>query len=245
MVTTNNHAILVDAGPPTMGDSLVRYLRRHSVSHLDFVIATHPHADHIGGLSTLFAEKSVDTLLCAYHPHTTQTYENYVAAAKHAHIPRVAARRGDSYHRENLHIEILHPDTLWGSLNNGSVVARLSIGAHTMLLTGDAEKEVEEELLKHTPDALYAPVLKVGHHGSNSSSTHEFLAAVAPRIALIQCGKNSPYGHPHPRALRRIHATGADIFSTAQHGSIRLKGVPHNRWRLIPEHPYPPLEPLP
>ena len=185
------------------------------------MIATHPHADHIGGLIDVFHSFVVGEVIDPGVTHTTMTYNNYMATIDFYDIPFTVGRKGMEWSlSENADFRLLHPQNPSSDhLNNASVVALVSLGEITLLLTGDAEKEAEQEMLADA-HLLAADILKVGHHGSWTSSTTAFLDAVQPEISVIMCGIDNDYGHPHGVALERLQASGTEIFRTDLNGSI-------------------------
>lgn len=214
-------AVLIDAGDRGLGETVVQYLRDQGVSRLDLVIATHAHADHIGGLAEVLTEFPVEEIMDPGAVHTSRTFEDYLDIVEDKGIAFTEARAG--LHRDlgsGLGLEILHPqDPLSGDLNNTSVVALLSYGKTSFLFTGDAEAPAEAEILERGYSGR-ADVLKVGHHGSGTSSSADFLKAVRPRVAVISLGDGNSYRHPHDEAMDRLDSIGAEIYQTDLHGSI-------------------------
>ncbi|MDQ7794709.1 MAG: ComEC/Rec2 family competence protein [bacterium] len=217
--------LLIDTGPDA--PSILDHLRRHGVRRLDVLVLTHPHQDHIGGARAVLADIPVATVYDSGKAHTSRTYESLLEAVElevEAGRTRfILARAGMRIDLDPaVTIEVLHPgdDVAGISVNNCSVVLKLTHGQVVFLLPGDAETEVEEALVASGLD-LTATVLKVGHHGSRSSTGAGFLAQVGPRVAVIMCGVN-PYGHPHPEVLDRLRAAGADVYSTRDRGTISV-----------------------
>ncbi len=222
LVTTPDKILLVDGGPRASG--VTAYLQDLEIETIDIVIGTHPHADHIGGLIEVFHSFTVGKVIDPGVSHTTVTYSDYMAAIENYEIPLKEGRKGMKWElSEGARMKLLHPVSPSSShLNNASVVARVTLGELVVLLTGDAEKEAEAQMLNDA-GLLPAHILKVGHHGSWTSSTTGFLEAVQPEVSVIMCGEDNPYGHPHDVAMERLNATGTDIYRTDLHGHIVIE----------------------
>ncbi len=220
-VLTPGKNLLIDGGWPNTG--VVEYLEQLDIEKIDIVIGTHPHADHIGGLINVFHAFEVDEVIDPAVVHTTATFNTYMSTIDFYDIPFTVGRRGIKRElSDNAHMVLLHPvDPDPGHLNNASVVARVTLGEITLLLTGDAEREAEQEMLE-VAELLSADILKVGHHGSWTSSNEAFLEAVQPTVSVIMCGIDNDYGHPHDVAIERLKATGTEIYRTDLHGHVLI-----------------------
>jgi competence protein ComEC len=240
------HAMLVDGGgklertaphgaivAQPLGDviatrTVMPFLLRHWVLHLDAVVLTHPHGDHAGGLPVILSRERVDQVYDSAQLYGGPAYRRALDVVRGRYIPYLIARRGEVFDLgRSTHVSVLAPEVplITGSssdINNNSVVLRVDYGRVAMLLTGDAQSEAEARLLSHGGADLRAAVLKVGHHGSAYSSTPAFLAAVRPSIAIISCGLHNLFGHPSPRTLAALHAVGASIYRTDLDGGISI-----------------------
>ena len=220
--------LLFDAGRDwTGGDAgrstVIPYLRRLGGDVRLFVLS-HPHADHVGGGSSVIAGLHPGAYWDGAYAGTSPPYRASLVAARDQHVEWRRVHPGDSLVVDGVRLHVLAPDSAWmiglKDPNAGSVVVLAEYGAVRMLLMGDAEKGEEERLVSAYGTSLRADVLKVGHHGSSTSSTEPFLAMVRPRVALISVGAGNMYGHPSASVLRSLTAVGAAVMRTDLEGSI-------------------------
>jgi len=223
LIQTEYGNLLIDAGERPNAQKVVAYLRGRGVEKLDYVIATHPHSDHIGGLPEILATFEVTAIilprLTEKNTPATQTYELLLRAIRDSGTKAIAAVPGGVYSLGELKLYILGPISQSSDMNNMSVTARVVYQKTAFLFTGDAEGSVERELLAGG-GVLSAAVLSAGHHGSKTSSTENFLAAVRPEMAVISSGRENSYGHPDQLALDRLAAAGARVLRTDVCGTI-------------------------
>lgn len=220
LIQYNGKNMLIDAGDRGYGSTVVSYLRQQGVSRLDYVVATHPHADHIGGMTDVLDAFPVGRFIYSGNPHTSKTYENMLIAIDEKNIPFTAAERGETIDFDPaVSIQILNPGPqLTGDLNEDSVVLKLEYGQVAFLLVGDAGISTENIIM--TRYDLDSEILKVGHHGSRYSSGASFLAAVSPEVSIIMVGEGNRYGHPTDEVLDRLQAIGSQVYRTDRHGTI-------------------------
>lgn len=217
--------ILIDAGNEEDGPYLVQYLNRLGVEKLDFVVGTHPHEDHIGGLDDVIVNFTVGEIVLPKIDPTdvsgTVCYENVLLAADGLEKSIIQGKRGVQLIAESdIGLLCLSPGKEdYGGLNDYSVVLLFTYGDTKILFTGDAEEEAESDMLS-AGVPLKADILKVGHHGSNTASGKKFLDAVSPEYAVISCGKGNSYGHPHSETLSRLSKTKATVMRTDYVGSV-------------------------
>lgn len=243
LLQTPTAAVLVDGGPSDGGAAA--YLWRLGLRRLDLVVATHAHADHIGGLAEVLQRFAVDEVWYNGQVHPTQTFERFIAAIEQSGALYHEPVRGETRQTGELVLEVLHPTAsaaaYTGHLHDQNIVLRARLGNFAVLLTGDAEAAVEAELLA-AGLPLHATVLKLGHHGSRTSSTPDFVAAAAPQVAVYQAGRDNPYGHPHAETLRTV--AGITIYGTDRHGTVVITtdgyrfGV-HTERQALPRAPPP------
>ena len=214
--------MLVDGGSRGEGDTVVAYLRSLNVTRIDFVVATHPHADHIGGLIavlTEYNETQIPVVIDSNLTATTATYEDYVTAVGARNIS--VAERGDTINLgQGVEALILNPSPHeHEDTNDNSVVLWLQVYNVTFLLAGDSEVPAEESLLA-AGYGRNSTILKVGHHGSKTSTSSEYLDAVDPRVAVISVGEDNRYDHPHNETLDKLSTQGSLVYRTDYHGTL-------------------------
>ncbi len=223
LVRTGEYELLIDAGEPGDSEEVIDYLQAQGVSELDMVIATHPDADHIGGMADVLEQYPPKTFLMSFmdddHTPTSKSYERLLTTLDEKSIPVTEAAPGQQYTLGEAVIDILAPLEASEDTNNMSVVSRITFGEHRFLMMGDAEKEVEATLLKSRGE-LQADVLKVGHHGSHSSTGKEFLQKVSPAYAFIPCGADNRYGHPHNETLDTLMKQNVTIYRADTDGTV-------------------------
>ncbi len=220
LAEADGHFLLVDAGENDQRETVVSYLKKAGVHKLDYVIGTHPHSDHIGGLDDVLNSFPTDTLILPPKEHTTKTFEDVLDAAASQNLKLTKPIPGTSYPLGNSQFTILSPLKDYGDdLNNWSVGIRLVFNDTSFVMCGDAEELAETDMV-NSGEALSADVLKAGHHGSSTSSCEAFLKKVSPSWAVIQCGKDNSYGHPHAETLEVFQKDGIQILRTDQLGTI-------------------------
>jgi len=217
----NGDDVLVDGGKPQAGPTVVAYLSQHGVTDIDLMIATHGDADHIGGLLDVLASMPVQQAWLDSHAGTTGTSSDFYQALAENGVITATVRMGQSCQWGQVTALVLNPsEPLFASKNENSIVLRVSHGSVDLLLTGDAERGAEARML-NSGLPVDAEMLKVAHHGSNSSSSGEFLSAVAPQEAIISVGPN-PYRHPRAEVLHRLADVGANVYRTDLDGTITV-----------------------
>ncbi len=213
--------ILIDGGNNDDGTLVVNYLKQQGVKRLDHVIRIHPHEDHIGGLDVTIRNFEVGKVYLPKVAHATKTFEDLLLAIKGKGLKVTQAKAGVKLDvGPGIEAVMLAPNSSsYEDLNNYSAVLKLTYGDTSFLFTGDAEAESENEMLAAGYN-LRADVLKVGHHGSSSSTTPAFLKAVLPKYAVISVGKDNEYGHPHSETLAKLSEAGVQVFRTDLQGTI-------------------------
>ena len=213
--------MLIDAGDNQYGETVVQYLKDQGVETLDYVIGTHPHADHIGGLDVVINNFEVKKIIMPKVGNTTKTYEDVLSAIKNKGLKITTPVVGETNALGDSQFTIIGPNSeSYESLNDYSVATKLQYGSTSFLFTGDAEEKSEKEMLALGID-LKADVLKIPHHGSTSSLSDGFLNAVAPKIAVIEVGANNDYGHPHDEILAKL--SGVELYRTDYNGTVVIE----------------------
>ncbi|EDK33013.1 ComEC/Rec2 family competence protein [Clostridium kluyveri] len=223
LIQVNNKNLLIDAGPTKSTDKLLSYLNSIDIKKLNYVIATHPDEDHIGGMSTVINTYPIDKFYAPKKTVNTRAFENMITELKSKNMKIDVPKPGMQLDLgEGTKAEILAPNSdRYEDTNNYSIVLKISYGNTKFLFTGDAEKLSEREILDKNYD-ISADVLKLGHHGSSTSTTDEFLDKVSPEIAIISCGADNRYGHPHKETLRKLKKRNIRIYRTDIDGNIVL-----------------------
>lgn len=219
----NDEVVLIDAGIKSQGETKVaNYLDDLGIQHIDYLIGTHPHNDHIGGMTHIVQNYSIGKIYMPKISHTTNAYRNLLEAIA-AKGYQISNPMLGSYivKEKNLTMNILAPDPniTSSNLNEHSIANRLVYGGTSFIFTGDAEKISEETMVASGLD-LSADVLKVGHHGGNTSSLHPFLEKVGAQYAVVSAGLNNQYNHPHPDVLSRLAHHGMTVYRTDQDGTV-------------------------
>jgi beta-lactamase superfamily II metal-dependent hydrolase len=225
LVIFDKKTILIDAGETETGDRVVSDLTTLGVTRIDLLVATHPHSDHIGGMQKVLAAFPVGQVLDAGLPHTSSTYEHFLATIDQKNIPYRVAEQGQTIELDPaLRIFVLSPpEKRFGDdQNTNSVVLRISYGTTDFLMTGDLGGESEDALAR-SGYPLDAEILKVGHHGSFSSTSPSFLARVHPETAIIPVGMDNAYGHPHQQTLDLLEDSGVTVYRTDRDGTVVVR----------------------
>ena len=216
LIMSKDGIVLVDAGPGSAEDSLVEYLKDVGITTIDYAIFTHPDEDHIGGADVVINNFEVKNVIMPNATKTTKTFEKMIEAIEQSNANVIEATSGASYTLGDIAFRILAPNKAsYSATNNYSVVVKLTYGYNTFMLTGDAESESESEILaKYPASELRADFLKVGHHGSSTSTSTAFLTAVSPSIASISCGEDNKYNHPHRETIEKLQGANIKVYRT-------------------------------
>lgn len=226
--TPDGWDIVIDGGRQSHGPTLVSYLEGQGVTDIEVLILSHPHADHVGGLVAVLQNMDVDKALMSCQDYSSYVYQTFLALLDGNGIAYTCVRDGDTFAWGTYVSAVATnppdpPMSGTGSdINNNSVVLRITYGSIDFLFTGDVESEAEAAILVTGP-TLEAEVLKVAHHGSDSSSTEAFLTQVDPEEAVISVGASNQYGHPSGQTLQRLRSAGATGYRTDLHGTILVE----------------------
>lgn len=212
-------SMMIDGGKAKASSYIYSWLKKNQISHLDVMVATHTDADHIGGLSGALNYAKVGTAYCPVTSGTTKTFQSFVKYLKKQGKSITVPKAGDEFSLGGAQVRILGPTDPQAEGNNSSIVLKVTFGDTSFLFTGDAEREEEQELLESGYD-LESTVLKVGHHGSDTSTSYLFLRTVNPQYAVISVGADNTYGHPTEAVLSRLRDADVKTYRTDLQGTI-------------------------
>lgn len=211
--------MMIDGGKAKASSYIYSWLKKNQISYLDVMVATHTDADHIGGLSGALNYAKVGTAYCPVTSGTTKTFQSFVKYLKKQGKSITVPKAGDEFSLGGAQVRILGPTDSQAEGNNSSIVLKVTFGDTSFLFTGDAEREEEQELLESGYD-LESTVLKVGHHGSDTSTSYLFLRTVNPQYAVISVGADNTYGHPTEAVLSRLRDADVKTCRTDLQGTI-------------------------
>ncbi|MDY2908195.1 MAG: ComEC/Rec2 family competence protein, partial [Candidatus Faecimonas sp.] len=220
LLENEGHYMLVDAGNNEDGPKLVNYLKNQNIHQFDYVIGTHPHEDHIGGLDNIIEGFDINTFYMPDVITTTKTFEDVLDALGEKNMTLSIPKTNATFKLGDATVKVLYVGTEDESdLNDTSIVLKVTYQNVSFLLTGDASTKVEEKL---NPADLESTVLKVGHHGSSTATNEKFLNTVNPKYAIISVGENNQYEHPHTTVLNTLAAHNITTYRTDQDGTIKV-----------------------
>lgn len=216
--------MLIDAGPNSSSDKVVGYLKKEGIKKIDVLVGTHPHEDHIGGMAEVIKNFDIGSIYMPKVTHTSKTYKRMLEAIKGKNLKINSAIEGMDIPLEGVEAKILAPskDMSSDNLNDYSVVIRLVYKDTVFIFQGDAEAKTEERILDGAYD-IHADVIKIGHHGSRTSSTKEYIDKVNPKYAVLMLAEGNDYGHPHRQTMELLKGKGITIYRTDQCGTIVAK----------------------
>lgn len=219
LICCDGEYMLIDAGVPSAGDTVVEYLENHSIDKLTYLVCTHPHADHCGGLDAVVENIEVETVFTSPYIGENKSYEYFENAVYNAGLDFTVPEMGEVFYLGEAKFRFLGPLQDYENVNDDSLVMRLEYGDTSFLFTGDmtstAERDLLDEGLKVDCD-----VLKVGHHGSSGSSCYQFLYEASPTIGVISCAVGNDYGHPHKETISRLSDAEVTVYRTDLDGTV-------------------------
>ncbi len=219
LVLCDGKAMLIDGGNTADSSLIYSYLKKNNISHLDYIVCTHAHEDHVGGLSGAVNYATVGTALCSVTSYSSNAFNNFVKNLRARGVSITVPKAGDSFKLGSATVKVLGPIKYSDDPNNMSLVLRIVYGNTSFLFTGDAERDEEQDIL-NAGYTLKSTVLKVGHHGSYTSSSYQFLRSVMPKYGVISVGKDNSYGHPHEDPLSRLRDADVKLYRTDMQGTI-------------------------
>ncbi len=219
LIVCGNDSLLIDAGDNSKGTAVQLYLQKQGIQSLTYLVGTHPDSDHIGGLDVVMTKFDCDTVILPDVASDTETYRDVIDTMEYRGYQNTLPQVGDTYPLGDAVFTIIAPNGEYSDTNNASVGIRLVHGNNVILFTGDAEADAEADILQNGMD-IRADVLHTGHHGSSTSGSPDFIDSVSPSWAVISCGADNPYGHPHEQTLDAFRERDIKVFRTDEQGSI-------------------------
>jgi competence protein ComEC len=221
LINADGEFMLIDAGPQENDAAVLDCLQENGVETISLLVGTHPHEDHIGGMADVLNQYDVEEIMMPRVMSEIKAFEDLLLAVQSKNMSITSPVPGTIYAVGNAMVTVIAPAGDDYSLNNFSIVLRVDYGETSFLFTGDIEEDAEDDILDTGAD-IDVDVLKVAHHGSRTSTNLSFLSATSPKIAVISCGKDNPYGQPEDLILFRLTRTGVDVYRTDQDGDITL-----------------------
>lgn len=219
LITCGDHSMLIDAGDDSKGTAIQNYLQKQKVEKLDYFVLTHPDADHIGGAPVIITKFNIGKVFVSNYEKDNKTYQKLIQALDNKRLKYSTPRVGSQYSLGTATVTILAPNDKYDNPNDSSIALLIQNGNNSFLFTGDAGEDAENDILDNKID-ISADVYKVGHHGSRYSTSKDFFKAVNPTYAVISCGENNSYGHPHAETLNTLRTNGVKVYRTDEDGTI-------------------------
>ena len=225
LLINNGKTMLIDTGNYDDSKFVIGYLNNLGIKKIDYLIGTHPHEDHIGSMASIIKNFDIDKIYMPDVVTTTSFFENVLIEVKNKGYFIKTPKEGDSFNLGEAVVDVLYLDNDEDNFNDDSIILRVRFGSNKFLFMGDASSKVEERILNKN---LSADILKVGHHGSSTSTSDEFLKYVNPKYAIISVGKNNSYGHPSELVLKRLNDKNISILRTDECGTIVVESDGNN-----------------
>lgn len=226
LFVSDNTSMLIDSGEAENAPAIIKTLTESGITELDYLIATHAHSDHIGSMAEILSEipaKKVIISKPSEDSQSTRTFTDFIDAATSCEAELIIAESGYEFTMGYALCRILSPINFYSSMeNNNSIVMHITVGSTSFMMTGDAEAGAEKAILDKY-DNISSTILKAGHHGSDTSSSEEFIDAVSPETVIIHVGKDNKYGHPMDVIMDRLTEYTDDIYTTAKNGTVTVK----------------------
>jgi len=219
LLLCGDEAMLIDGGNVADSDLIYAYLQKYNINHLKYIVDTHAHEDHVGGLAGALNEATIDYALAPVTEYDSKAFRDFVKYVEAQNKSITIPNPGDKLTLGEADITVLAPLDDYEDTNNTSIVLRVVYGETSFLFTGDAEAQSEQDML-NSGRKLQSTVLKVGHHGSSTSTCDDFLRVVDPEYAVISCETDNSYGHPHQETMVKLHDAGVAVYRTDLQGTI-------------------------
>jgi competence protein ComEC len=219
LIVSDGATMLIDGGNVADSGLVYTFLKDHGVSHLDYIVCTHAHEDHVGGLAGALNYATADVALAPVTENDTKAFKNFVKYLNEQGVSITIPKPSGTFKLDGANVKILGPINSSDEPNNTSIVMKITYGTTSFLFTGDAERAEEADILEAGYD-LSATVLKVGHHGSCTSTTYPFLREIMPQYAVISCETGNSYGHPHEETLSKLRDADVTLYRTDLQGTI-------------------------
>ena len=219
LVLCGDDAMLIDGGNTADSDLIYAYLEENGITVLDYIVCTHPHEDHVGGLPAAFEKCHVDNVLSPVTEYNSDAFSKFVSAAEKQGLSITVPDPGMTFSLGDAQVTVLGPVHDYDDVNNTSIVLKIVYGDTSFIFMGDAENQAEHDIIESGAN-LESTVLKIGHHGSESSTSYLFLRSVMPSYAIISVGAGNSYGHPHEETLSRLRDAGVKLYRTDMQGTI-------------------------
>ena len=219
LVVCDGKTMLIDGGNVADSRLIYSFLEKHGVSELDYIVATHAHEDHVGGLAGALNYAKANVAYCPVTSFDSKAFNDFIKYLGEQSVSITVPKHGDSFWLGSAGVQIIGPIKASNEPNNTSIVIRIVYGDTSFLFTGDAERNEEQDILEAGYD-LSATVLKIGHHGSDTSTTYPFLREIMPLCAVISCGEGNSYGHPNDDLLSRLRDADVIVYRTDIQGTI-------------------------
>ena len=228
LIECDGETMMIDGGNVADSNVVAAYLKKEDVTELNYVVCSHAHEDHVGGLSGALSVTKADNIYAPKTETNTKAYKNFKKKAEEQNVEIKHPNIGDEIQLGSSSVEFLGPvDENGKDLNSTSIVLKITYGNTSFLFTGDAESDEEEEILNSGAD-LKSTVLKVGHHGSRTSTSYPFLREVMPQYAVISVEKGNSYGHPNEETLSKLSDAGVEVYRTDESGDIVMTSDGNN-----------------